>query len=124
MVPFVLLGAAVGATLLATMLETHPSVQLGSYHLAYSIGLSHGVVVIGAYIVATCGPMLVSKLRHVFWFGVANLIAVVLLARLCADGFTSLWCFYAALASGAIALYLRLTSPGSNARANQVAPIA
>jgi hypothetical protein len=29
------------------------------------------------------------------------------LARLCADGFASLWCFYAALASGAIALHMR-----------------
>jgi hypothetical protein len=36
-----------------------------------------------------------------------NLVAVIVLARLCANGFTSLWCFYAALASGAIALHLR-----------------
>jgi hypothetical protein len=98
------------------MLETHPTVQLGSYHLAYSLGLSHGIPIVCAYILATCGPMLLSKQRHVFWFGVGNLVAVVVLARLCADGFTSLWCLYAALASAAIALYLRLRSSGSVAR--------
>jgi hypothetical protein len=41
------------------------------------------------------------------WFGAVNLVAVIVLARLCANGFASLWCFYAALASGAIALHLR-----------------
>jgi hypothetical protein len=41
------------------------------------------------------------------WFGVANLTAVIVLALLCASGFTSLWCFYAALVSAAIALHLR-----------------
>jgi len=108
-VPFVALGVCVAAILLVTMLRTHPSASLGAYHLAYSIGLDHGIIVIGAYIIATCGSMLASKINHVVWFGVANLIAVAVLARLSADGFASLWCFYAALASGAIALYLRLS---------------
>ncbi len=106
-VPFVVAGAATGGILLATMLRTHRTADLGSYHLAYSIGLQHGVLVVGLYIAATCGSMLVSGLRHVFWFGVSNLVAIAVLARLSADGFTSLWCFYAALAAGAIALYLR-----------------
>ncbi|MGD0883007.1 MAG: DUF6629 family protein [Acidimicrobiales bacterium] len=106
-VPFVALGAVTGAILLHSMLRTHPTARLGAYHLAYSVGLEHGIIITGLYIVATCGPMLVSGFRHLFWFGVSNLIAIAVLARLCADGFTSLWCFYAALASGAIALYLR-----------------
>ncbi len=108
--PFIVLGAVVSSILLETMLGGHPSVKLGSYHLAYSIGLQHGMVIIGLYIVATCGSLLASGIRNVVWFGVANLVAVVVLARLAADGFTSLWCFYAALASAAIALHLRLTA--------------
>lgn len=107
--PFLALGVATSAVLLETMLRHHPSDQLGSYHVAYTIGLQHGVVIIGLYILATCGSMIASGLRNVVWFGVVNLIAVIVLARLCANGFTSLWCFYAALASGAIALHLRLT---------------
>ena len=105
--PFVAAGALTSAILLVTMLRTHPTAHLGTYHLAYSFGLRHGTLVVGLYIVATCGSMLASGFRHVFWFGVSNLVAIVVLARLSADGFTSLWCFYAALASAAIALWLR-----------------
>ena len=105
--PFLALGVVTSALLLETMLSGHPSAKLGSYHVAYSIGLQHGVVIIGLYILATCGSMLASGLRNVVWFGAVNLVAVIVLARLCANGFASLWCFYAALASGAIALHLR-----------------
>jgi hypothetical protein len=109
--PFVVLGAAVAADLLATMLRGPVTVKLGSYHLAYSIGLRHGLVVIGLYIVATCGSLLFSGYRHILIFGLANVVAVVILARLTADGFASLWCFYAALASGAISLHMRFAKP-------------
>jgi Family of unknown function (DUF6629) len=115
--PFEALGLVVSGVLLEAMLVGHPSVRLGAYHLAYSIGLQHGVVFIGLYIVATCGPMLASGRRLLVWFGVANLAAVVALALLCADGFTSLWCFYAALLSGAIALHLRRRPASARARA-------
>ena len=108
MTPFLALGAVVSTTLLVTMVRGHPSARLGSLHVAYSIGLKYGIIVIGLYIVATCGPLLASGIRSVVWFGVANLVAVVVLARLCADGFASLWCFYAAITSGAIALHLRV----------------
>lgn len=109
--PFVVLGALVSIVLLEAMLVGHPSVRLGTYHLAYSIGLRHGIVVIGLYIVATCGSLIVSGFRAVAWFGVMNLAAVITLALLCASGFTSLWCFYAALVSAAIALHLRYAQP-------------
>ena len=122
--PFVVIGAGVGALFMATMLRTHPTAQLGSYHLAYSIGLQHGIIIVGLYTVATCGSMLVSGFRHVFWFGIANLVAVVVLARLCADGFTSLWCFYAALASGAIALYMRFGQPRLASSADLVSAVS
>ena len=89
------------------MLQRTPWAKLGAHHIAYSIGLHHGILVIGLYIVATCGSLLASRVRNVVRFGVANLVAVVFLARLSTDGFASLWCFYAALASGVIALHLR-----------------
>jgi hypothetical protein len=86
-------------------------VTLGAYHLAYSIGLQHGTVIIGLYIVATCGSLLASGFRHIVVFGIANLVAVAILARLSADGFASLWCFYAAIACGAILLHMRYAKP-------------
>jgi hypothetical protein len=109
--PFLVIGAGVSAVLLETMLRNGPSVTLGAYHLAYSIGLQHGTVIIGLYIVATCGSLLASGFRHIVVFGIANLVAVAILARLSADGFASLWCFYAAIACGAILLHMRYAKP-------------
>jgi hypothetical protein len=109
--PFVALGVGVAFDLLITMLHGPVTVRLGHFHLAYSIGLRHGLVVIGLYIVATCGSLLASGYRHIVIFGLANLVAVIILARLTADGFASLWCFYAALASGAITLHMRFAKP-------------
>ncbi len=94
--PFLAIGAGVSTVLLVTMLQHQPNVTLGSYHLTYSIGLQHGVIIIGLYVVATCGSLLASGFRHIVVFGLANLVAVVILARLSADGFASSWCFYAA----------------------------
>jgi hypothetical protein len=109
--PFVVLGVAVAGVLLATMIGGPVTVRRGSYHLAYSIGLHSGILVVGLYIVATCGSLLFSGYRHILVFGLANLAAVIVLARLTADGFTSLWCFYAAVTSGAILLHLRFAKP-------------
>ena len=106
-----MLGIAVAVVLLVTMLRGPVTVRLGSYHLAYSIGLHNGVLVVGAYILATCGSMLLSGYRDIVLFGLANVVAVVVLARLTADGFTSLWCFYACLACGAICLHMRYGKP-------------
>jgi len=100
------------------MLRNHPSVRLGTYHLAYSIGLQHGILIIGLYLVATCGSLLASGFRHIVIFGVANLVAVAILARLSADGFASLWCFYAAVSCAAIMLHMRY------ARAHRAMPYA
>jgi hypothetical protein len=109
--PFVALGGSVGAALLLTMLHGPVSVRLGTYHLSYSIGLRHGVLVVALYVVGTCGSLLLSGYRHIVVFGLANLVAVIVLARLTADGFTSLWCFYAALAGGAISWHMRYAKP-------------
>ncbi len=115
--PFIALGVVVSAILLEAMVVGDPNVRLGTYHLAYTIGLRHGIAIIGLYIVATCGPLLVSGFRPMVWFGVVNLAAVVILAILCASGFTSLWCFYAALVSAAVALHLRSSKHERTARA-------
>ena len=109
--PFVLLGVAVAVVLGVTMLHGPVTVGLGAYHLAYGIGLRNGVLVVGLYVLATCGALLASGYRDIVIFGLANVAAVIVLARLTADGFTSLWCFYAALASGAICLHMRYGRP-------------
>jgi hypothetical protein len=46
-------------------------------------------------------------------FGVVNLIAVAVFARLAIDGFASLWCAWAAVASCAFAVHLRYARGGT-----------
>jgi hypothetical protein len=111
MVPFVALGAVVSTILLVAMLRGPVSAARHPWHLSYSIDLQHGVIVVGLYVVAICGALLFSGYRHIVVFGLGNLAVVVVLAALTADGFASLWCVYAAISSGAIALHMRYAKP-------------
>ena len=60
-----------------------------------------------AYVIATCGSLLLSSYRDIAIFGIVNLVAVAALAKLTIDGFASLWCGWAAITSGALAIHMR-----------------
>lgn len=111
MTPFVVIGAAVSADLLDAMLRGPVGATAHPYHLSYSVPISHGGVVVSLYVAAVCGALLLSGFRHLAWFGVVNLIAVIVIARLTIDGFASIWCAWAAVTSGVIALHMRLSGP-------------
>ena len=111
MVPFALLGAVIAGTLFAAMIRGPVGVRLAPYHLAYSIRLPDGLLVVALYVVAVCGPLLVSGYRNVMLFGVVNLVAVIVIARLTISGFASVWCGWAAVTSAAIALHCRFAKP-------------
>lgn len=107
MAPSLALGSLVSVVLLATMVRGPVTAVIRPWHLSYGIGLDHAVLVVVGYVIAICAPLLVSGYRHVAIFGLGNLVVVVFLAVLAADGFASLWCVYAAVSAGAIALHLR-----------------
>ncbi len=107
MVPFVVLGIVVAGILLAAMVHGPVGVSLRPYHLSYNLRLGHATVVICLYVVAVCGAWLASGERIIAFYGVINLLAVIVIAKLTVDGFASVWCGYAALTSAAIALYMR-----------------
>jgi uncharacterized protein DUF6629 len=111
MVPFVVIGIVVAASLFAAMVRGPVGVTARPYHLAYSIHVSHGLFVICLYVVAVCGALLVSGHRNVVLFGVVNLVAVAVIARLTVDGFASVWCGWAAITSGVVALQMRFGRP-------------
>ena len=111
MAPFVALGAGVTVALFTAMLRAPVEVVEHPYHLEYVIRISHGGFVVALYVVAVCGSLLFSGYRDVEIFGFANLVAVALLAWLTLDGFASLWCGYAAVSAGAIALHMRFAKP-------------
>jgi hypothetical protein len=111
MAPFALLGAAVAVTLLAAMVRGPVGVRLAPYHLSYSIRVADGLLIVALYVVAVCGPLLVSGYRNVALFGLVNLVAVIVIARLTIAGFASVWCGWAALSSAAITLHCRSAKP-------------
>jgi hypothetical protein len=111
MTPFAVLGTVTAAVLLTAMISGPIAARLAPYHLAYSVRLHAGFLITAGYVIAVCGPLLLSGYRHVTIFGVANLIAVVIIARLTASGFASVWCGWAAVSSAAIALHLRYARP-------------
>ena len=113
--PFAILGAAVAAVLLAAMVRGPVAVRLAPYHLVYSLNLRYGWTITVLYVLAVTGSLLLSGYRHVFVFGLANLIAVSLLAWLLTDGIASLWCAWAAVTAGAIAAHMRFARPHRHA---------
>lgn len=111
MAPFAALGTAVAMVLLAAMVHGPISVRLAAYHLAYSVRLNEGFLITTLYVVAVCGPLLLSGYRDVAIFGIVNLAAAIVIARLTASGFASVWCGWAAVSSAAIALHCRFAKP-------------
>ncbi len=107
MIPFAVLGAVVSVTLALAMADGPVTAKLSGLHIAYGIGLRYGWLIVGLYVVATCGSLLMSSHQEIVIFGIVNLCVVVLLAWFQKNGFASLWCGWAALASVAIAMHLR-----------------
>jgi len=116
MVPFALIGTVVGAILLAAKVRGPIGVRLASYHLSYSIRVPDGFLIIALYVVAVCGPLLMSGYRNVVIFGAVNLVAVIVIAKLTISGFASVWCGWAAVSSAAIALHCRNAEPATQPR--------
>jgi hypothetical protein len=107
MVPFVVLGAVVAGVLLAAMVRGPVVAELASHYIGYSTDLHAGAFVVMLYVTATCGSLIFSGIRDIARYGVINLVAVAILARLSNDGFASLWCAWAAISSAAFAIHLR-----------------
>ena len=119
MVPFAVTGTVIAVILFAAMVRGPVGVDLAPYHLSYSIRIPDGLLVVALYVVAVCGPLLTSGYRNVVIFGAANLVAVIVIARLTISGFASVWCAWAAVSSAAIALHCRFAEPGAQSRWKQ-----
>ena len=109
--PFIGLGVVVSVVLFQAMVRGPVTARLAHDHLSYGTGPGSGGVIVAAYVVATCGSLIFSGYRDVVIFGAVNLVAVAVLARLEIDGFASLWCGWAAISSGAVALHFRFGGP-------------
>jgi hypothetical protein len=110
MAALTVLGTGVSFVLLTAMLRGPVTAHLAHLHVSYATGLRSGSEVVAVYVLVTCGAFVLSGDRRLAAFGVINLVGVAVLARLTVDGFASLWCAWAALTSGALALHLRAPS--------------
>jgi hypothetical protein len=117
MTGFAGLGAAISLLLLIAMLSGPVTARLGDAHVAYDIKLHAGFLITAGYVVATCASAVFSGYRQIAIFGVINLVAVIVIARLTIDGFASVWCGWAALTSIAIALHIRFGRPRTSVAA-------
>jgi len=111
MAPFAVTGTLIAVALLAAMARGPVGVKLAPYHLSYGIRVPDGLLIVALYVAAVCGPLLLSGYRNVAIFGVVNLVAVIIIARLTISGFASVWCGWAAVSSAAITLHCRFTKP-------------
>ena len=100
-------GLLLAAVYLVALVEGPVSVRVDGRHLEYQLGLDHGGLLAGIYVVVGCAPPMLSSHRGVAMFGVANLIAVVALTWIESAALASLWCAWAAVTSVAIAAPLR-----------------
>jgi len=107
MAPFVILGIAVAATLIASLAASPYGAEIGGRYIDYQMHTLGGNVVGGAYAVAVCAPLLLSSSHRLVVFGVVNAVAFFVLSTLLVTGLISLWCVWAAVSSIVIVRHIR-----------------
>jgi hypothetical protein len=100
-------GGILAGVYLIGLIQGPVDVRIEGSHLAYRLGMDHGGLLAGIYAVVACAPPMLSSERRIAAFGLANLVAVVVLAWIESSALTSLWCAWAAVTSVAIAAHLR-----------------
>ena len=73
----------------------------------YTTHTPNTVLIGGLYVLATCGPALISSRRYLRWFGLISVVGVIATAVVRVDELTSLWCVYVALVSVLILEHFR-----------------
>ena len=92
-------GALVACYLAASMAHNHVTAHIAGHTIKYGGAGASADFFTLLYVIATCGAFLLSSHRRIMWFGVANLLAVFVLVWIQAEGLTSLWCVWGAVAS-------------------------
>jgi uncharacterized membrane protein YhaH (DUF805 family) len=105
--PLVCLGLVLGVYLLWQITAYPVGAQEQARCIDYTTHTPNDVLIGALYVLATCGPALLSSRRHLRWFGLVSLIGVIATALVRVDELTSLWCLYVALVSVLILEYFR-----------------
>jgi hypothetical protein len=84
--------------------------------LSYSSGLLYSPFEMALYVLCTCGPFLLSSSRALRSFGAILVAGLIISTSLYLLAFISVWCFFAAIASLTIPLFLAETSRAMSSR--------
>jgi hypothetical protein len=105
--PFAILGLLLGVYLLWQVTAYPVWAQAAAHCIIYTTHTPNDVIVTVLYVIATCGPALISSRPYLRRFGLVSLVGAVAAALVRADAVTSLWCVYAALVSVLILEHFR-----------------
>lgn len=106
-VPFAALGLVVTIVMAVAVLDGPVIVEVRSHAIVYHVGVRGYLFWSVVYIVAVIGAPLISGYRSILWFGVVNLVGLVVVGVLYLEAFASLWCVYAACSSLLIWWHMR-----------------
>ncbi len=104
---FLWVGAAVGLYLLYTLVRFPVRAEAVGGHILYVSPHFYALVVMGAYLAATCISAFFSSHKAVVAFGVVALLSFIAAYGFYALWFISVWCFFAAIQSGLVYRYFR-----------------
>lgn len=107
MLPWMAAGLAVGGHLLLDVLVRPHTATVLNGHVAYLSDYDLTPVVALGYLGATTAPLLLSSHRAVAMLGAVVLAAAVLTATIFPSAILSVWCFFAAGASGLLAFHFQ-----------------
>jgi hypothetical protein len=100
-------GALVSTYLAWALVNNDISAKIEGHTVQYGGAGGYALLATALYVVATCGPPLLSSQPAIVWFGICNLGAVAVIAFVQADGLTSMWCAWAAVVSVLIFMQFR-----------------
>ena len=97
--PLVCLGVLLGVYLLWQVTAYPVGAIPEARCIDYTTHTPNDVLIGALYVIATCGPALISSRPYLRWFGLVSLAGVIAVALVRIDELTSLWCLYVAVVS-------------------------
>lgn len=120
--PLVALGLGMGGYLLQQVTAYPVGAREDAHCIDYSTHTPNDILIGGLYVLATCGPALLSSRPYLRWFGLISLIGAIGVAIIRVDDLTSLWCVYVAVVSVLILEHFRRERALGTRRASVLPP--
>ncbi len=100
-------------------LATYPATaRISAFHIQYGLAAPSWLIYAGSlgYVVATILPLFISSVRRVYLFGLVILFSYIATIFFYREYLTSVWCFFAAIASSIIWWIIREPSLSDDSR--------